>query len=141
MHHVLPHQAEAFSKHFGPRVSATLAAVANGFGFGLCLFFFLGAYLITELLLREKERTRNIDLVRFYQRRILRIWPLYFLGIGIGVALALVNRSVADLHQFLAYLGMVGDWFVAVHGWSDNPMTPLWSISIEEQFYLLALCH
>lgn len=137
VHHVLPHQAEGFSKHFGSQVAAILAAVANGLGFGLCLFFFLSAYLITELLLREKTRTSGVELKRFYQRRIPRIWPLYFLGISIGIAIALVTRSTADFRQFLAYLGLVGNWYVAAHGWSDNPMTPLWSISIEEQFYLL----
>nr|WP_267955091.1 acyltransferase [Paraburkholderia aspalathi] len=137
VHHVLPHQAEGFSRHFGSQAAAILAAVANGLGFGLCLFFFLSAYLITELLLREKTRTSGVELKRFYQRRILRIWPLYFLGIGIGIAIALVTRSTADFRQFLAYLGLVGNWYVAAHGWSDNPMTPLWSILIEEQFYLL----
>src|ERR1700680_3885093 len=42
------------------------------------LFFTLSAYLITELLVREKERLGKIDVAAFYGRRILRIWPLYF---------------------------------------------------------------
>src|SRR5580700_10426510 len=54
---------------------------------GLQLFFLLSAFLIAELLLREKEETGSIHLKAFYIRRILRIWPLYFLTISAGAAL------------------------------------------------------
>src|SRR5689334_20593410 len=47
-------------------------------GHGVDLFFALSAYLITELILREKERFKRLDVKAFYVRRILRIWPLYF---------------------------------------------------------------
>src|SRR5579863_4606045 len=45
--------------------------------FGVDLFFALSAYLITRLLLREREATGRIDIKSFYIRRLLRIWPLY----------------------------------------------------------------
>ena len=51
--------------------------VASG-AFGMCIFFLLSAYLITELLIRERAATGSIHLRAFYTRRILRIWPLYF---------------------------------------------------------------
>ncbi|RRA48947.1 acyltransferase [Acidipila sp. EB88] len=117
---------------------------------GVCLFFTLSAFLITELLLREKEATGTIALPAFYLRRILRIWPLYFLGIGLGVALPHVAKAFAGhmppmVHAFsyvggfvLPYLLLVGNWAIVAKGWSLNPMLmPLWSISVEEQFYLL----
>jgi peptidoglycan/LPS O-acetylase OafA/YrhL len=46
--------------------------------FGVDLFFCLSAYLITELLMREKAATGRVDVSAFYIRRALRIWPLYF---------------------------------------------------------------
>lgn len=52
----------------------------NGLGDrALALFFTLSGFLITYLLLAEKERTGSIQVKRFYGRRILRIWPVYFL--------------------------------------------------------------
>ena len=54
------------------------AAVCKSGAFGVDLFFALSAYLITALLLREKESQGALDLKAFYLRRILRIWPLYF---------------------------------------------------------------
>src|ERR1700685_180016 len=55
-----------------------LGAIGRAGGFGVCIFFFLSSYLITELLLREKSDTNTIRIPSFYVRRILRIWPLYF---------------------------------------------------------------
>src|SRR5271163_828203 len=62
-----------------------VAGAISGGRFGVDLFFLLSAYLITELLLREQERFGKLDVRKFYARRILRIWPLYFLGILIAV--------------------------------------------------------
>src|ERR1700741_1011871 len=47
--------------------------------FGVILFFVLSGFLITYLLLKEEEVTGRISIRDFYKRRILRIWPLYFL--------------------------------------------------------------
>ena len=46
---------------------------------GVKIFFVLSGFLITYLLLKEKARFKSIDVRKFYIRRILRIWPLYFL--------------------------------------------------------------
>jgi len=46
--------------------------------YGVPLFFFLSAFLITELLLKEEEHFGKINIKAFYIRRMLRIWPLYF---------------------------------------------------------------
>jgi peptidoglycan/LPS O-acetylase OafA/YrhL len=107
-------------------------------GYGVELFFTLSAYLLTELMLREKEcdRLGGLDIRAFYIRRILRIWPLYF-GFLFGVlCFVLVHPipgvSLASLAVFAMFLG-------------DFPLAPptsllvvsLWSISLEEQFYLL----
>src|SRR5262245_16460518 len=77
-----------FAAHSAPdpkaweRLGEPLATLLRGIGetgaYGVDLFFALSAYLITSLLLREEERTGEIDAWRFYGRRALRIWPLYF---------------------------------------------------------------
>ncbi len=65
---------------------AALAFRENG-GFGVQLFFILSGYLITTLLLREEARYGKISLRAFWIRRILRIWPLYYLIVAIGFGL------------------------------------------------------
>src|ERR1700743_3828093 len=61
-------------------IIARLEGVSEQFGFnGVGLFFLLSAYLITKLLLAERETTGGIHLKQFYVRRMLRIWPLYYL--------------------------------------------------------------
>jgi peptidoglycan/LPS O-acetylase OafA/YrhL len=120
-----------------PGTASIVFAMANACSMGLCLFFTLSAYLITGLLLEERERNAVISVRKFYLRRLLRIWPLYFFGIALGIALAYVLHQSLRSNGFLWYLLFAGNFFCAAHGWSGNPMNPLWSISIEEQFYLV----
>jgi peptidoglycan/LPS O-acetylase OafA/YrhL len=107
--------------------------------YGVPVFFLLSAYLITDLLFRERERTGRIHIPSFYMRRILRIWPLYF---SMFIGLALLNRFIPgvgtdDPKAWLAFTFLCGNWYVIHHGWIASPIDPLWSISIEEQFYLI----
>jgi peptidoglycan/LPS O-acetylase OafA/YrhL len=106
--------------------------------FGVPVFFLLSAFLITELLLREREETGKIHVKAFYLRRILRIWPLYFAAF---FGLALLNRWLPGVGPVthassLAFTFFVGNWYILRHGWIAGPVDPLWSISIEEQFYV-----
>lgn len=143
-----------FISHLLPRDQASLAAfldagsadltalVINIAAFGLPLFFFLSAFLITELLIREAGQTGHIDIRRFYIRRCLRIWPLYYVALAIGLAYevnALVDGGSAHWTMMAMYALFIGNWYFGFIGteWPSNPMTPLWSISVEEQFYLL----
>lgn len=102
---------------------------------GLPLFFFLSSYLITELLLREKDRTGTLHLKAFYIRRLLRIWPLYFAGLVLGIAVGLWKPAFRlgrhDILYLTTFTGWLGETF---HG---NPFGVLWSISLEEWFYLI----
>ena len=54
---------------------------------GVSFFFVLSGFLITYLLLKEKEFTQKINLKAFYIRRILRIWPLYYFSVFFGFAI------------------------------------------------------
>ena len=107
--------------------------------FGLPVFFLLSAFLITELLLRERDRLGRIHIRAFYIRRILRIWPLYFAAFYSLVALNFLVPGVgtSDPLAWLAFSLFAGNWYVTFQGWIAAPIDPLWSISVEEQFYLM----
>jgi len=127
------------TQHSGVAAHAALfETTIKGAGrFGVCLFFLLSAYLITELLGREKANTGTIHVGSFYSRRILRIWPLYFAFLFVGVMLGLAIQDYKlEAHRITAFLLLAGNWYVARIGCSANPIAPLWSISVEEQFYL-----
>jgi len=130
------------SRHSGlmARLALYETRIRDAGSFGVCLFFLLSAYLITELLLREEKCTGAVHVGSFYSRRILRIWPLYFAFLFLGVALSLfVPAYKLEARAVLAFLFLGGNWYVAGHAGvlSDSPIWPLWSVSVEEQFYLL----
>jgi peptidoglycan/LPS O-acetylase OafA/YrhL len=115
-----------------------IASAARAGSFGVDLFFLLSAYLITELLLREKEQFGTIHLKSFYLRRILRIWPLYFFALLIAVVLPLIDREQHFGWKYLlAFLLLSGNWLTSLVGFPGSAMDPLWSVNFEEQFYLL----
>jgi peptidoglycan/LPS O-acetylase OafA/YrhL len=68
----------------------------------------------------------------------LRIWPLYFTALFLGY---LVSRTGSaewiGLWRMAAFLLLAGNWYTARHGYATNPIAPLWSISLEEQFYVV----
>ena len=68
--------------------------------FGVDLFFALSGYLITGLLLRERERSGDINMKAFYARRTLRIWPLYYFSIGLAFLLTRLPESITSAPQF-----------------------------------------
>lgn len=106
--------------------------------FGVCLFFMLSAYLITELLLRESTRTGRISIPSFYARRILRIWPLYFTFLFLAVLLGFIYQPYRlETRGFVAFLFLAGNWYAVTAAHLGSPIRPLWSVSVEEQFYLL----
>ncbi|ROP78570.1 peptidoglycan/LPS O-acetylase OafA/YrhL [Frigoribacterium sp. PhB107] len=114
-----------------------------GSGFvGVNVFFVLSGYLITTLLLGEHARTGRIRLGRFWVRRILRLYPTLLAVVVVGVALwwligdyqgstmsALGAAAVA-----LTYTGNVARSFL---GESQGVFSPMWSLSMEEQFYIV----
>src|SRR5579862_6648256 len=115
-----------------------LAAIKDAGNFGVCLFFMLSAFLITELLRRELHAYGRIHVRAFYLRRVLRIWPLYF---GVTIAYALAGKYFPAMRiepgRVLAYFLLAGNWYIALHPWIQTPLRSLWSISVEEQFYLV----
>jgi peptidoglycan/LPS O-acetylase OafA/YrhL len=114
------------------------ALVFESGGFGVCIFFLLSAYLITELLIRERTCTGSIHLRAFYTRRILRIWPLYFGTVFAGYLFGLwVPSYRLSWKWMVTFVFLAANWYTGRVGYAPTSVVVLWSISIEEQFYLL----
>lgn len=108
--------------------------------FGVPLFFFLSAFLITELLIREQELFGKISVRSFYIRRILRIWPLYFTFFFGMVLVTQFSDKFGHISSGtqLAFSLFSGNWYITFKGWLwSYPINPLWSVSVEEQLYIL----
>ncbi|MBE7159577.1 MAG: acyltransferase [Rhodospirillales bacterium] len=120
----LPHMLDQF---------ATIGA------FGVPVFFLLSAFLITELLERERARFGTIRVRDFYVRRALRIWPLYFSAFyGLAVLEHFVpHTGPHGIGCFAAFTAFLGNAWICHYGWIASSVDPLWSISVEEQFYLV----
>ncbi len=111
---------------------------------GVCLFFVLSGFLITTLLLREKEARGTISLKNFYARRILRIWPVFFLVVFLGfVVVPLVsgnfsaNETGKHLPWYLLFVNNFDQIATGFTGFGNDSLGVLWSVAVEEQFYLL----
>jgi peptidoglycan/LPS O-acetylase OafA/YrhL len=107
--------------------------------FGVDLFFALSAYLLTVLMIREKDRFGGLNVRAFYMRRLLRIWPLYFTWIA---ALMLTRHFWSDfsIGFFVPWLLFAGNFqasLLALNTINSLVILPLWSLSVEEQFYLI----
>jgi peptidoglycan/LPS O-acetylase OafA/YrhL len=120
-----------------------------GGGFaGVDVFFVISGFLITGLLLREAEQTGRISLRAFYARRIRRILPAAVLVLAAVAVTAwfVFNRTRAEatLWDAAAALGLVANWRFAAVGTdyfaqtdAISPLQHFWSLSVEEQFYLV----
>lgn len=107
-------------------------------------FFVLSGFLITYLLMQERHITKNISVKKFYKKRILRIWPLYFLLVIIG---AIIFPFLVDLlkidYQMPYSLSETWYYFVfflpglVTYFYGTHLLQPLWSIGVEEVFYII----
>ncbi len=138
LHHAFPHDPAFWTKLGVPSFPARIVAGIGATGaFGVSVFFVLSSYLITELLLREKDQMGTLDVRSFYIRRMLRIWPLYFAFLALAVVLQwIVPGQHVTLRAGLWFSLLAGNWFIVFHGFPSSVIFPLWSVSIEEQFYI-----
>jgi peptidoglycan/LPS O-acetylase OafA/YrhL len=122
--------------HHGPSSSGVPEVIKRLGGFGLSMFFLLSAYLITELLVREREQTGTIAIRSFYIRRALRIWPLYFAALAGAMVGSCIcpDRFLIDGRGLTAMSLFLANWFSPAN---LGLLAPVWSISIEEQFYAI----
>lgn len=145
---VIVHHLELIKSWFGqPNIYST-SFVGGAFGrLGIILFFVLSGFLITYLLLEEFQNTDRISIKNFYIRRILRIWPLYYLIVLLGL---FVFPHIAFLHvpEHTEYVGddIVPKTIMFMTFFSNLAYTlythvpfaeQSWSVGVEEQFYLI----
>ncbi|MEN9639791.1 MAG: hypothetical protein RLZZ262_1660 [Bacteroidota bacterium] len=115
---------------------------------GVVFFFVLSGFLITFLLLKEKEVTNGVAIGKFYLRRLLRIWPLYLLIVLLGFfILPYVNAFEIFQQQrymwygfgaqLVLYLCMLPNMAFAHFNIAIPNIGQAWSIGVEEQFYLI----
>lgn len=141
LHHTLPPASNPNIVHILKDFAPYLDVLTEACGFGLSLFFTLSAFLICELLLRERAAAGTVHVRQFYTRRILRIWPLYYLGLAMGLVWAYLpghdHNGAFQMGWFAIFLGA---WHAALRigPAPANPFNSLWSISVEEQFYAFA---
>ncbi len=122
------------------------AYLKQGGGIGVAFFFVLSGFLITYLLCHEKNTTGKIDPKRFFIRRCLRIWPLFFLVVIITYLLPFNFKQHYGMHMIGG--GYELDWrysFTFLENYKmlleDNypktsPLSVFWSLCIEEHFYI-----
>ena len=112
------------------------------FFYGLTPFFALSGFLITTLLLSERERAGKVDFKRFYQRRAYRLLPALFtmLALYLIVVFFLLQDIGRWLHSVVwALIGMsyVTNFALIAHVTKLGELIHLWSLAVEEQFYLI----
>jgi peptidoglycan/LPS O-acetylase OafA/YrhL len=119
--------------------------ILNLGGTGVFIFFSLSGFLITKLLLDEIYSNGRINLRYFYIRRALRIWPVYYAAVAVGFSIIAVASTrvltaiayVPDGHfrrMLAAFVFFVANWY---HDSIPTVLKVLWSVSVEEQFYIL----
>jgi peptidoglycan/LPS O-acetylase OafA/YrhL len=153
LHHCTPFRPEG-----GAGIQWAIYRLSVWGWMGVDLFFVLSGFLITYLLLKERSKFNSISLPLFYARRALRIWPLYFLALAGAALYPLLSHGWDSGYArfleviILPMLFFVGNYSLMV-GHADltsfanaahlhsriltSLTSPFWSISVEEQFYLL----
>lgn len=137
---------ELFKKRSGLQNVWSNPFVSEAGSAGVDFFFVLSGFLITSLLLKEIEVKGRIDIKKFYMRRILRIWPLYYLILFICFFLV----PLIPIFYYSGYSNQID-----IHFWEKLTLSimflpnaalaifkeipyaaPLWSVGVEEQFYI-----
>ena len=143
--------AQAFSQHYNPALDG-LRAVAivlvvlshahaplfDGAFYGVDLFFVLSGLLITTLLLQEQQRNGRVDYWRFWRRRFWRLMPALMLFLlAYCIFAPLLWPELQDVYtDALVSLLYLADYGIAFFD-SPNTLLHMWSLSVEEHFYLL----
>ena len=106
-------------------------------GFGVTLFFFISGYLITGLLIQEKDAIGKIAIPSFYMRRFLRLGPALIAMIAIVSIVYYLLFSSISYSQILAGLLYYTNFYEILGKPSPLPLGPLWSLAVEEHYYLI----
>jgi peptidoglycan/LPS O-acetylase OafA/YrhL len=140
---VVMHHSETIKRKNGIENFEWLGLFRNG-GNAVTFFFVLSGFLITYLLLKERGKIGDVKVKNFYLKRILRIWPLYFLLVFIGtIGLPFILPLLNVTYEMPYTFGQSWFYFVfflpglVTFFFGHHFLEPLWSIGVEEVFYLL----
>lgn len=100
---------------------------------GVQVFFIISGFLITYLLLKELQASGTVSLKRFYFRRALRIFPPFYAYLAVGLALTSAGVFAGNSKAFLVAATYTSNYL----GGGSELLEHTWSLSLEEQFYLL----
>lgn len=122
-----------------PSLKPFIDVFIGNMGLGVNMFFVISGFLITYLLLVEKQRFGNIHAGKFIVRRSLRIWPLYFASILLGYLMVVyLNTEVRQPHpDYLPNLLFYNNFHAIRTAQWQYPFAHFWSICVEEHFYLV----
>lgn len=120
-------------KHRGgiPNILGNLTFWPDGH-LAVILFFVLSGFLISHILVQERQATGKIAFRSFYMRRILRIWPVYYMTIILSALLVPAEYEPISVVLTLTIFPNLAH--ALDMAWPSSPQ--LWSIGVEEQFYL-----
>jgi peptidoglycan/LPS O-acetylase OafA/YrhL len=122
-------------------IAAFSVVLAHGYGLtlfdGVTAFFVLSGFLITTLLLREREASGSVSLRAFYARRTLRIFPAYFACVAASFTIDSVAGNPWPEGLLASAVGYVVNYFNAFNGHPSTSVAHLWSLGVEEQFYVV----
>jgi len=127
----------------GLRAVAVFVVMAYHFGFpvpaglGVSAFFVLSGFLITWLLRKEQRSSGGVSIRRFYLRRVLRIFPAYYAFVALSLAIIVLRAMPVPRGLIGSALLYVTNYYNALHNHPDGPFSHLWSLAVEEQFYLI----
>jgi peptidoglycan/LPS O-acetylase OafA/YrhL len=140
---VVIHHAETIRLKFNLPNLKHFSFFQNGM-LAVSFFFVLSGFLITFLLISEIERTQTVSIRNFYVRRVLRIWPLYYLLVIIGLFIIPTFLGIIGYEYKMPYdtttagvLFLFFFSFVVNTMFGSHLLEPLWSIGVEEFFYLI----
>ena len=139
---VVFHHAEQIRSKSGLFNLKSFSFFNNG-GIAVAFFFILSGFLITYLLLKERSSSGVISIKKFYYRRILRIWPLYYLLVFLGTLLIPFLISYLNISYEMPYtfsevilFFVFFAPFMVTFIFGHHLLEPLWSIGVEEIFYI-----
>lgn len=122
------------NKIFGTDSNGNASGLALA-GNGVTIFFTLSGFLITFLLLKEKEMRGHLKIKDFYVRRILRIWPLYYLYFFVCIATILLYSIPLSISSIPFYVFLAAN-IPFIVGKALPFLAHYWSLGVEEQFYI-----
>ncbi len=125
--------AAVMAFHYGPFATFSNRPFLYGY-LGVDLFFVLSGFLISGILLDSRDSADYFK--TFYARRVLRIFPVYYAFLALAMVLGHFLGSRAHPHQYFLYFAYLQNWEPGNGLTHDAYLGHLWSLAVEEQFYL-----